>query len=121
MITDVVQQFFQQYGLSGITMREGEKLSLQIDTIGNLQLVHSPPCFLIGLRKKIENIYLLNARKILARAHFREPRLKPLHTQLHDDILGCYFIFEESEINLSILSNGLDALTTVMDQVFENL
>lgn len=121
MITDVVLQFCQQYGLSGVTMREGESVNLKIDTIGNLQLVHKTPYLLMGLSKKIENFYLLNARKILSHAHFRESRIKPLHAQLHDDTLGFYFIFEESEINPAVLSNGLDALSELMEQVFQSL
>ena len=121
MITDAVQQFCQQYGLSSVSMEEGASLNLIIDSIGTLQLDHKAPHFLIGLSKKVENPYLLNARKILARAHFKEPRIKPLHAQLHDDILGFYFIFEEQEIDPSVLSNALDSLTELMNQVFESL
>jgi type III secretion system chaperone SycN len=121
MIEDAVQKFCQQYGLSGVSMEEGASLNLNIDGIGTLQLVHKAPHFLIGLHKKVENLYLLKARKILAYAHFKEPRIKPLHTQLHNDMLGFYFIFEEQEIDPSVLSNALDALTDLMDQVFQNL
>ncbi|MCF7728903.1 MAG: hypothetical protein K9M81_00895 [Chthoniobacterales bacterium] len=121
MITDIVQQFCQQYGLSGLTMEEGGSINLKIDTIGTLQLVHKEPHFLVGLSKKVENLYLLNARKILACAHFKESRMKPLHAQLRDDILGFYFIFEDKEVNCAILSNALDSLTELMDQVFQSM
>ncbi|MFZ4115116.1 MAG: hypothetical protein ACOYK6_00155 [Chthoniobacterales bacterium] len=121
MITDVVQQFLQNYGLSGVTMQEGGSLNLKIDTIGALQLVHKAPHFLIGLNKKVENLYLLNARKVLAFAHFREQRIKPLHAQLHEDILGFYYIFGEREIDPSVLSGALDSLTELMDQLFQIL
>lgn len=121
MISTVVQDFCQQYGLSGATMEEGGSLNLTIDDIGNLQLVHKAPHFLIGLSRKVENLYLVNARKILAHAHFRETNIKPLHTQLHDDQLGLYYIFEEREIDPAVLSKALDSLTEVMDQIFQNL
>jgi type III secretion system chaperone SycN len=121
MIPDVVQRFLQHYGLSGITMEEGGSLNLKIDSIGALQLVHRAPHFLIGLNKKVENLYLLNARKVLALAHFREQRIKPLHTQLHEDTLGFYYSFGDREIDPSVLSNALDSLTELMDQVFQTL
>jgi hypothetical protein len=47
--------------------------------------------------------------------------MKPLHAQLHDDTLGFYFIFEEKEINPTVLSNALDSLTELMDQVFQSM
>ena len=121
MISDTVQQFCQQYGLAGVTMEEGGHLNLTIDAIGDLQLIHKAPQFLVGLSRKVENVYLINARKILAQAHFRESRIKPLHTQLRDDHLGLYYIFQEQEIDPALLSNALDSLTETMDHLFQNL
>lgn len=121
MISDVVQQFCQQCGLSGFAMEEGGSLSFTIEDTGTLQLIHQPPFFLVGLSKKVDNLYLINARKILMHAHYRENSMKPLHTQLHEDTLGLHYIFGEREITSAMLSEALDSLTQIMDRIFQGL
>lgn len=121
MIAETVQQFCRQYGLSGSSMEEGGSLKLSIADIGDFQLLHRSPYFLTGLSRKVENIYLLDGRRILGECHFKKRYLKALHAQLRDDKLGFYYIFKEREITASLLSMALDSLTEVMDDVFRTL
>ncbi len=120
-ISSTIEQFLQQCGLHGISMEEGGSLNLTIEATGKLQLLHRPPHFLIGINRKVENLYSLDARKILARAHYREKKIKPLHMRLHDNVLGIYYIFGEREIDSSLLSTALDSLTELIEQIFQTL
>ena len=115
MISEVVQDFCKQYGLTGVSMEEGGSLGLSIESVGDLQLLHKAPKFLMGLNRKVENLYLLDGRKILACCHYRVPHPKPLHAQLRDGTLGLYYIFEEREVDATLLSRALDSLTDTMD------
>jgi len=121
MISDIIREFCQQYGLSGLSLDERGSLSLSIEDIGDFQLVQKSPKFLTGLHRKVENLYLLDGRKILSHSHFREAHLKPLHVQLHNDTIGLYYIFEEREIDVTVLSRALDSLTDTMDKLFQSL
>ncbi len=121
MISESVENFCRQYGLAGTSMEEGGTLKLSIDDVGDFQLLHRSPYFLTGLTRKVENIYLLEGRRILSYCHFKKQHLKPLHAQLREDKLGFYFIFGEREITASTLSMALDALTDVMDEAFRSL
>ena len=117
MLSDIIQEFCKQYGLSGISMEEGGSLRLSIDGIGDLQLIQKNSKLVVGLIRKIENPYLLSGRKILACCHFAKSHLKPLPAQLNDDILTFFTIFEENEVTSALLSQTLDFLTDTMDHV----
>ena len=90
MISEVIKEFCNQYGLKGISMEEGGKLRLSIEGIGGLQFFNQKNKLLMGLTRKIENFYLFSARKILAMCHFKEANFHPLHAQLNDDMLGIF-------------------------------
>lgn len=121
MNIEAVQKFCSRYGLSNSKMEEGGGLKLSIEDIGDFQLLHRSPYFLTGLSRKVENLYLIDARRILEECHFKKQRLRPLHAQLRDDKLGFYFIFGEREITESLLSMALDGLTEAMDDIFHAL
>jgi hypothetical protein len=48
--------------------------------------------------------------------YFKEPNFHPLHAQLHDEMLGIFYLFEENEVTAAFLSQALDALTDTMDK-----
>lgn len=121
MISESVQEFCKQHGLAKTTMAEGGGLRLSITDVGDFQLLHRSPYFLTGLTRKVENLYLLNGRRILGLCHFKRRSLRALHAQLKEDQLGFYFLFGEREITASLLSMALDSLTEVMDQAFQTL
>lgn len=119
MISYVVQEFCNQYGLKNVSMVEGGKLRLSIEGVGDLQFFHQKDKLLVGLTSKIENPYLFSAQKILKMCHYTEPHFYPLHAQLHDEILGFFYLFEENEVTVAILSQALDTLTDTMDQALK--
>ncbi|MFI0348122.1 MAG: hypothetical protein ACH346_05060 [Chthoniobacterales bacterium] len=121
MISDIVKNFCEEYGLRGLSIEDGGVLRLTIADVGDFQLVQTSGKLLTGLTRKIENFYLLSGRKILGACHFREPHFRPLHAQLKDDTLGIFYVFEESEITVAILSQSIESLTDAMDKIFQNL
>ncbi|MBX9742682.1 MAG: hypothetical protein K2W99_03990 [Chthoniobacterales bacterium] len=121
MISESVQEFCSHHGLAKTTMTEGGGLKLAIADIGDFQLLHRSPYFLTGLSRKVENLYLLDARRVLGLCHFKRRSLKPLHAQLREDKLGFYYLFGEREITASLLSMALDSLTEAMDAAFQAL
>ncbi len=116
MISDVIQEFCNQYGLQGVSMGAEGKLRLSIEGIGDLQFLHQKNKLLIGLTRKIENPYLLSGRKILEMCHYKESNLRPLHAQINDEMLGIFYLLEEEEVTAALLSEALDALTDTMDK-----
>ena len=116
MISEVIKEFCNQYGLKGVSMEEGGKLRLSIEGIGELQFLHQKNKLLVGLTRKIENFYLFSAQKILAMCHYKEPHFHALHAQLNNDMLGIFYLFDENEVTTVLLSQALDALTETMDK-----
>ena len=119
MISEVIKEFCNQYGLTGVSMEEGGKLRLSIEGIGDLQFLNEKDKLLIGLSRKIENFYLFSARKILEMCHYKECDFHPLHAQLKDDVLGLFYIFDEREVTAALLSQALDGLTETMDRAVQ--
>ncbi len=119
MISEVIKEFCNQYGLKGVSMEEGGKLRLSIEGIGDLQFLHQKNKLLVGLTRKIENYYLFSGRKVLAMCHYKEPHFHPLHAQLNDDMLGIFYLFDENEVTAALLSQALDALTETMDSMLK--
>ncbi len=105
MISEVIKEFCNQYGLKGVSMEEGGKLRLSIEGIGDLQF--------------LQNYYLFSGRKVLAMCHYKEPHFHPLHAQLNDDMLGIFYLFDENEVTAALLSQALDALTETMDSMLK--
>lgn len=120
MIPDIVKDFCQEYGLAGVSMEQGGSLRLSIEDIGDFQLVHTHSKLITGLTRPIGNTYLMDGRKILSFCHFKESHLRPLHAQINDDnILGLSYHFDESEVTATLLSQALNSLTDIMDNIFQ--
>jgi len=100
-------------------MGEEGKLRLSIEGVGDLQFFNIKNKLLMGLTRKIENPYLFSARNILGMCHFKENNFHPLHAQVHDEMLGIFYIFEESEVTAAFLSQALDGLTDTMDKMLQ--
>lgn len=116
MLSDIIQEFCNQYGLKGISLGEAGKLRLSIEGIGDLQFLNQKSKLLVGLSRKVENFYSFSGQKILGQCHFKESNFHPLHAQLNDDMLGLFYLFEENEVTAALLSQALDQLTDAMDK-----